>query len=476
MDVQKPRASQSHLSRRTFLKFTGAGAATAFLAACAVPAAQPAAPGEAADGPSTTDDQISISFWTPGGSQIYCNGFGTIAQNYEALNPHINIEEVQCGTGEQSFNEVLLARIAAGNPPDSTILWTSPAAFGARNALIQLDELMAGSQFSQRDAWPEGVLASCLFEGRTYGLPAAAGTYAMYYNQEMFEEHGISPAREDFPQTWDELRALSKEFTRWNGNVLEQVGFIPNPDQYELPVWSALNGGRLYDAENRQYHLDDDTNVAMMDYFVAWLDEEYQGDIQAVNASGNWGMYDDAQGRQPGFLEGHVAMSFNGFWVTGDMYNYDVKVEQWNVAFNPVGPSGSATTSGYWPNWLVLPVGSRHPEEAFNYLDYMAVEGIKIWFSNVGDLPTNRNVPTDLFPTLTAQHRGEEFAQEVTDFFRGQLDIATAMWDSPVQDFANDQVGRALEQIYNKVATPAAALAEAQAACQRELENLLQSA
>jgi multiple sugar transport system substrate-binding protein len=187
-------------------------------------------------------------------------------------------------------------------------------------------------------------------------------------------------------------------------------------------------------------------------------------------------MYEDSQGRQPGFQEGKVAMSFNGFWVCGDMYNYEVKVENWNVAPNPVGPSGTTTTSGYWPNWLVIPVGSRHPEEAFNYLDYMSAEGIKVWFSNIADLPTNKNVPTDLYPTLTAQYRGDEFAQEVTNFFRGQLDIATPMWDSPVQDFANDQIGRALEQIYNKVATPAAALAEAQAACQRELENLLQSA
>lgn len=477
MTVRKSSDTVSHLSRRTFLKFTGAGAATAFLAACAVPAAQPATPGEAAEGaPASTEGQISISFWTPGGSQIYCNGFGIIAQNYEALNPHINIEDVQCGTGQQSFNEVLLARIAAGNPPDCTILWTSPAAFGARNALIQLDELMAGSQYSQHDAWPEGVLASCIYEGKTYGLPVAAGTYAIYYNQDLFEEHGISSAREDFPKTWDELRALSKEFTRWNGDTLEQVGFLPNHDQYELPIWSALNGSRIYDAENRQYHLDDEGNVAMMDYFIAWLDEEYQGDIQKVNTSGNWGMYEDSQGRQPGFQEGKVAMSFNGFWVCGDMYNYEVKVENWNVAPNPVGPSGTTTTSGYWPNWLVIPVGSRHPEEAFNYLDYMSAEGIKVWFSNIADLPTNKNVPTDLYPTLTAQYRGDEFAQEVTNFFRGQLDIATPMWDSPVQDFANDQIGRALEQIYNKVATPAAALAEAQAACQRELENLLQSA
>jgi ABC-type glycerol-3-phosphate transport system substrate-binding protein len=162
-----------------------------------------------------------------------------------------------------------------------------------------------------------------------------------------------------------------------------------------------------------------------------------------------------------------------GFWLAGDMYAVEPKFERWNVASFPVGPGGSQTTSGYWPNWLVVPKGSRNPEEAFNYLDYMSAEGIKVWFSNIPDLPTNKNVPTDLYPKLTADKRGVEFAQEMTDFFRGQLDIATPMWNSPIQDFANDQVGRALEQIYTKTATVSDALAEAQEACQTELDNLL---
>jgi hypothetical protein len=50
------------------------------------------------------------------------------------------------------------------------------------------------------------------------------------------------------------------------------------------------------------------------------------------------------------------------------------------------------------------------------------------------------------------------------------------MWNSPIQDFANDQIGRVVEQIYNKTATPQAALAEAQTACQAELDKLLQGA
>lgn len=473
MNDDKNLKARSTLSRRAFLQFATAGAGLTLLAACAAPGGQPASGGS--ESGAATGDTVSLSFWTPGGSQVYCQGFGTIAANYKELNPNVTIEEAQCGTGEQNFNEVLLARVAAGNPPDSTIIWTSPAAFGARNALVELDELMAGSQYSQKEAWPEGVLASCIFNGKTYGLPVAAGTYAMFYNEELFEAKGISSSREDFPKTWDELRALSKEFTVWNGDTLESIGFLPwDEDQYTLPIWSALNGTQLYDAETQKYLLDDANNLEMMEYALAWLDEEYQGDITKVNTSGNWSSYTDGEGRPPAFQEGRMAMMTGGFWLCGDMYAVEPKFERWNVAPFPVGPSGSETVSGYWPNWLVVPKGSSNPEEAFKYLDYMSAEGIKVWFANVPDLPTNKNVSTDLFPALTAEKRGEEFAREVTDFFRGQLNVATPMWNSPVQDFANDQIGRILEQIYTKTAAPAAALAEAQQACQAELDSLLQ--
>lgn len=459
------------LSRRTFLQFAGAGATLALVAACAPPAQQGGASTSAGD--AATGEKITLSFWTPGGSQIYCEGFGTIAQNYEELNPNIDIEDAQCGVGDQNFNEVLLARVAAGDPPDSTIIWTAPAAFGARKALVELDELMAGSTYSQKEAWPEGVLASCLWNGKTYGLPVAAGTYAIYYNEELFESKGISSKREDFPKTWDELRALSKEFTVWEGDTLKSVGFLPRHDTVPLAIWSALNGTQLYDGTTQKYLLNDEKNVQMMEYMLAWLDEEYGGDITKVNVSGNWGAYPDGEGRPAGFLEGTAAMIVDGFWVCGDMYNNEVKYERWNVASFPVGPGGESTKSGYWPNWLVVPSGSRNPEEAFKYLDYMSGEGIKVWFANIPDLPANKNVSTDLFPKLTAERRGEEFAQDVTNFFRSQLDVATPMWNSPVQDFANDQITRALEQIYTKNATPLDALTAAQNAAQTELDNLL---
>jgi hypothetical protein len=148
----------------------------------------------------------------------------------------------------------------------------------------------------------------------------------------------------------------------------------------------------------------------------------------------------------------------------------------WNIARLPVGPGGTKIVAGYWPNWLALPRGSRHVEQAFAWLDYMSGVGVQAWFRNFPDLPVNLLVPRDLLPTVLVDAKGQAFAQDIIHFFRDQLDIATPMWDSPVQDFATDQLRRALERIMHKVATPRHAMGEAQKACQGALDKVLQAA
>jgi ABC-type glycerol-3-phosphate transport system substrate-binding protein len=173
-----------------------------------------------------------------------------------------------------------------------------------------------------------------------------------------------------------------------------------------------------------------------------------------------------------------MAMKSDGFWVGGDMYGVEVKpdAQSWNVAQYPVGPSGNGTKSGYWPNWMVIPKGAKKRDDAFKYMDYMSKEGIVSWFNVVPDMPTNANVDVAaLFPKKVAEMRDEAFAKDVMKFFYDQLKVATPMWTSPVQNFANDQITRMMEQVFTKSATPAAALAEAQKACQTELEKVLKS-
>jgi len=265
----------------------------------------------------------------------------------------------------------------------------------------------------------------------------------------------------------------------WEGDTLKSTGFLPTVvDNVELNIFSALNGSQIYDAANNKFTLDSEQNVEMMQFLLDWLNEEFKGDLNAVNSSANWSFYPDGNGRPPEFQNGTMAMQSSGFWVAGDMYGVEVKPEaqKWNVAQYPVGPSGSSTKSGYWPNWMVIPKGAKKRDEGFKYMDYMSAIGIITWFDAVPDMPTNKNVDISvLYPKKVAEMRDEAFAKDVMAFFYNQLNVAAPMWTSPVQNFANDQVARMIEQVFTKAATPQEALAEAQRACQAELEKVLKA-
>lgn len=414
-----------------------------------------------------------LSLWLPGGSDLFCQIHTGLLQGFAARGGAG--AEVLCGLGQATeFNQGLVGAISAGSPPDVTMLWDSPVLLGVQGAFMPLDEMMAGSRIAA-ETWPAGLLGSAQFGGVTYGLPVTAGVYGMWYNEELFEAHGIPSDRESFPKTWTELRALSKEFTRWEGDRLEVAGFLPPYEPATLPIWSALNGGTLFDEENQRYVIDSERNIEMMNFFLDWLNEEYRGDIALIDRSGNfWDAYPSTiTGLPPAFREGRQAGLQVGSWLMGDIYFDPAPVfERWNIAAHPVGPSGTETVSGTWPNWFAIPVGSRDPAAAFAYLEYLSTEGVVDWFRQIPDVPANLQVEAPP-PDIVVEQRGEEFARDVTDFLQSQAAIVTPMWNSPVQSFQTDQMRLALERIYTKTATVEEALSEAQASVQAELDRVL---
>ena len=194
--THKSYASPKSLNRRSFLR--GSATAGAMMALPKGAFAQ-------------TEGQLLL--WLPGGSDLFCQIHTGLLDKFSTgagLGPATTI----CGLGQDTeFTLALIGAITAGNPPDISMLWDSPVALGAQGAFMPLDEMMAGSKISI-DTWPAGLLSSCQFKGQTFGLPVTAGVYSMWYNEELFEAKGISSARADFPKTWADMRALSKEIGR----------------------------------------------------------------------------------------------------------------------------------------------------------------------------------------------------------------------------------------------------------------------
>ncbi|MCZ8335433.1 MAG: substrate-binding domain-containing protein [Rhodobacteraceae bacterium] len=415
-----------------------------------------------------------LLLWLPGGSDLFCKIHTGLLEGF-STGAGLGTATTVCGLGQDTeFTQALIGAITAGNPPDISMLWDSPVSLGAQGAFMPLDDMMKGSKIPI-DTWPAGLLSSCQFKGVTYGLPVTAGVYSMWYNQEMFEAKGLPSDRASFPKTWVEMRKLSKEFTVWDGDKLVSAGFMPNRVPETMAIWSTLNGGMMFDEANLKYQIDSEQNVEMMNFFLEWLDEEYKGDFNLVDRSGNFldGYPNPTTGMGPAFREGRQAGMQSGSWLLGDIFADPVpSFERWNLAANPVGPSGSASFSGTWPNWFVIPVGSKNPQAAFDYLSYLAIEGSVEWYQQIPDVPTNSQVQRKA-PAGLVEKRGQEVADDITAFLGEQAAVVTPMWNSPVQSFYTDQIARAVEKIYTKASPVKDALGEAQAATQAELERVL---
>ncbi len=454
---EKTYAVPGSISRRRFLH--GSAAAGAIMALPGATLAQ-------AEG--------QLLLWLPGGSDLFCKIHTGLLEGFSS-SANLGPATTVCGLGQDTeFTQALIGSITAGSPPDISMLWDSPVSLGAQGAFMPLDEMMKNSKIGI-DTWPAGLLSSCQFKGNTYGLPVTAGVYTMWYNEELLESKGIPSDRASFPKTWVEMRKLSKEFTVWDGDTLVSAGFMPNRIPETMAIWSALNGGMLFDEANLKYMLDSEQNIEMMNFFLEWLDEEYKGDVNLIDRAGNFKeAYPDASsGLGPAFREGRQAGLISGSWLMGDIYADPVPTfTRWNMAPIPVGPSGTTAVSGTWPNWFVIPVGSKNPQAAFDYLSYLAIEGSVEWYQQIPDVPTNSQVSLKA-PNSLIENRGAEFADDLTAFLATQAAIVTPMWNSPSQSFGNDQMARAMEKIYTKAASVKDALSDAQSAAQAELDRVM---
>lgn len=468
--MEEKNETKTPLNRRQFLKLAGVAGSAALLAACAKKAVE--TPTEVATVEAPPAEKVTISWWNQFSTPTCVEVFPKVVQDFMTANPNITVEfEISGGPpGGGDYTEVLLTRIAAGNPPDSITLWTPPSQFGAQGALMAIDSNMDSAKVAKKDAFYEGPIKSCQWKGQTYGLPASAGPGNMFFNKKHFEEAGLSTKREDFPATWDALKEAATKLTKKDAaGLVAQAGFVPWPNRWLDPVWAGLNGGQIFDPENIKYLIDSENNVELMKYWLSYLDDLYGGDVEAFNTIANWGdVYPNGA-----FNLGVESIETSGSWAPADAaIPFDFEIAKF-----PVGPKGTKSITGFWPNWWALPKATPHPNEGFLFSEYMCTDGWITWYINgTMDTPAWKGAPADIWCKAVEIKFGLERAKDFNKFYTDYLTDTAVMWTSPVEDFASTTLGQAVDEILHKVKTPEQALKDAQDTIQKKLDETLANA
>ena len=220
-------------------------------------------------------------------------------------------------------------------------------------------------------------------DGKMMGAPLTLSTLLLYYNQDMFDEAGITDPPATIGQLADDVEKLTKEE---NGEI-QVYGLNVRPDSYELNSWIGGQGEISYFGNNESGHKAPMTEVTIgtdgtLDRFLT----EWEKVIQTG------GLKYQLDNMNEEFAAGQHAMVIMSSAriqiikdLVGDKFNWNV------VALPKVSESdkGGASVSG---GGLFM-IDKDNPEKleaAWEFVQYcLSPETQLFWSQNTGYIPVN---------------------------------------------------------------------------------------
>ena len=182
--------SSRYISRREFLKQTALFGPALILAGCqqqAPPTEQPASNTQAPTAIVSRPITLQFPSWQqdePGSSDWWKKRIS----EFEAAHSNVTIEFTKVANADIASN--FLSRFSAGAPPQIVHLpYLNMFDFASEGFLEPLDDLLSEADVPENwTALQEG----CKWEGTTYALLLLAYGYSMIYNEQMYNENGIT--------------------------------------------------------------------------------------------------------------------------------------------------------------------------------------------------------------------------------------------------------------------------------------------
>lgn len=204
------------------------------------------------------------------------------------------------------------------------------AAYMGSRVLKQLaaNDMILPIEMSADDlaTYSEAVISTAQFDGKTWGLPRAFSTKALYWNPALFEAAGVDMP--EGPTTFAEMLEASKmisENTGAKGYGMAAADF--DNTMHQFLNWLYSNGGEVINADG-EIVFDSPNNVEALQLYADLAPYSQEGPLA----------YDRAK-LEPLFAESQVAMYISGGWGRSRAGDVDFK-----IAKIPAGPMGDHST------------------------------------------------------------------------------------------------------------------------------------
>ncbi len=294
----------------------------------------------------------------------------------------IEVQHVTVSRIEQK----LLVASAGGNPPDVAGMYSYLIpAYADKGALVELGPRAAQAGI-ERAAYIEHYWDLGVYKHQLWSLPTAPASTALHWNKRLFREAGLDPEKP--PVTIEELDAFAEKLTRWEVTLddgskkiqsgylpevpvsrkrLVQVGFLPSEPGWWSYAWGYYFGGTMLTADD-MVTINSPENVRAFEWVASYTKKIGIDAVQRFRSG-----FGNFSSPQNPFLSGKIAMELQGVWMHNFIQKYAPGM-QWGAAPFPV-PADHPELYGRSmaeSDVIVIPKGSKHPDEAFEFVRFLS--------------------------------------------------------------------------------------------------------
>jgi multiple sugar transport system substrate-binding protein len=447
--------ANSGLSRRDFLKLASTAVVGTALASCE-PAAKPE---ETKESVPSEEGPVTLEYW-------FCwSGLYQEIQREHVLNAFDKEFEGKIQVHDlpvpDDIRLKLLTAVAAGQSPDAAACFGDLISLAAQGAFMVIDDYVKASDVIELDELYEARLEACRWLSKQYGFPYNCSAELLLFNVELFEEAGIDWEKPF--ETWDEFTEVSKKLVKFDEQGdLTQVALtawlIRHPALY---FW--CNGGEAYNADTNTLSIDDPRNVeglqAVIDY--AW---DVYGDIAKADEF----VAGAASEAESPVCVGMQAVDLVGDWMPSVYHEYCPDVRIWPYLF-PKGPQGDEMVASNAGDFIGVPRGASHPDEAYEFVEWMVMKGNLMWTKagiDTNCLKRDAGVVREDWPDIFGDR-----AAKVSKWWAEQMMHSRPVENTPVYGFMVDELNRVFDLAFHKAMTAEEALQEAQTNVSAEMDK-----
>ena len=349
---------------------------------------------------SITANAVEIEYWQYT-YKARVEAIDKLIANFEKANPEITVKHTSFPYAD--YRKKVSIAISSGDGPDLVQLYYGWLNDYRDGGLIQP---------LPKDTFPHDEIESNFFkmvssmkvDGDYWGLPTAVRSLALFYNNDLFSEAGLSGP----PETLDQMVEYAKKLTKTDsaGNYI-QVGFAVDTDGQDHHFWREVLirhfGGQPYSNDGQKVTYNTDAGAEALKYLT---------DFEKTHKTGSNGFMNRGQ---DAFAAGKAGMVLDGSFRISK-FN---KTDGLNFSISELpGHNGTRYNfSSFWANALSTKAKGEKKEAAAKFLKYLtSEEAMQVWLDTVGELPAKPSV------ALVDANKGHP---QYGPFIRG-LDYATA--------------------------------------------------